>query len=179
MAEKQTRGKKLQEVEKIIDESKPFTLLKLEIAKGVTKISPMTQRTRLMLTAINIGISPKTAMLLCKITPTQFEVWLKDPANHNAFDEALAVAEAYLEFIVYNTAPFNPGLALSLLKERDPKRWKSQKPEEIEDPKEKFANAAKEVVKARLTMSEMIEGKEIPSINLENNDGSTGSDVLQ
>ena len=143
-------------LEKILEGTRSFTEFKIQIAGEDTVELSLDLRMKRVLTGLSIGISPKTVLMLLRIDKPSLDLWFSDPQNKTDYEQALAMADAYLEAVVYSAATFKPDLALRLLEKRNAKRW--QLPD-IDDEIEKFGEAAKQVVKGKLTMSEMLKTK--------------------
>jgi hypothetical protein len=161
MGNYKSKDKALEAVERVVEESKAFNEFKLQFLEKDIATLKLDDRMKYILGAITMGISPKTALTLCRVNKEDFKQWKAVEANKYMYEESLALADAYLESIVYNASKWDPKLAFRLLQERDAKRWADPATDEKEEAAERFAEAAKGVVKNKLTMSEMLKNKEV------------------
>lgn len=78
---------------------------------------------RYVISGLQIGILPATALQLAAVSTDEFKEWIEDEDNLARISRAAAFAEAQLEYIVHMASTFNPDLALKVLEKRNPKRW--------------------------------------------------------
>ena len=104
-----------------------FAIFKSKIESSSLKEAHIETRMGYLLAAIQMGLTPTTALNLCKVSTQEFIQWSENTENREKYDNAQSYAEAQLEFILYSAATKNANLALLLLEKRNPDRWRSAK----------------------------------------------------